>query len=130
MALDQLGDDGCCREAARDKGVALGGRSGGGGDRGVGRSLAPRRHPEAVPACLLGALMPPVRLTCLPCVFTPSKSGKKKSSGLEVQGFPKVGISQAEEVEVQGMMVGRGKEGWEGGWAVSMSTSGRDLYVV
>lgn len=131
VALDQLGDDGCCREAAKEKGVARG-RSGGGGggDRGGGRSLAPRRHPEAVPACLLGALMPPVRLTCLPCVFTPSKSGKKKPSGLEVQGFPKVGISQAGEVEMQGMMVGRGEEGWEGGWAVSTSSSGGDLYVV
>lgn len=140
VALDQLGDDGCCRVVGgvagggKKGGVALGGRSGGGGGwgmgggvRGAGGSLAPRRHPEAVPECLLGALLPPVRLTCLPCVFTPGKGGRKPL-GSEVQGFPKVGITEAGEVEVKGMEMEGGHgggDGWEGGWAVSARSARR-----
>lgn len=135
VAIDQIGDDGRCLER-RD----VGGRGGGskrgtgtmaktatasgvprstGRDVGVSR-IAMRRHPEAVPACLLGALLPPVRLTCLPLALGPGKSAGGGSSSVRsgcfnVKDFSKATIEGTGEVEIVGLKV----DEVEGGWAVS-----------
>lgn len=89
---------------------------------------SPSNHLRAVPSCLMGALLPPVRLTCLPFAYTPaakngSDSGKMDQSARRGQGlldpavFPSLSVTEAGKVEVVGME-GLGG-GMEGAWAVS-----------
>lgn len=119
--MEQIADDGSSRVL---------GSEGGGGGRGVGGGrlsggggagpVRPPRHPEAVPECLLGALLPPVRLSCVPFGFSPpgSAKGGGSSSGRRLfgaEGFPRVGINEAGQPEVDGGAA----DGVEGGWAVS-----------
>ena len=142
VPLAQIEDDGCCapldgvgvgtggRGGNNGSGGGSGGGGGGGGSRCGVKSLQPK-NPEAVPECLLGALLPPVRLSCLPLAFTPPKGGGGHPMGaglVDVEGFATFGISEAGEVEV-GAGVGVGVEGQEesggmhaleGGWAVSV----------
>ncbi|CAM9833903.1 unnamed protein product [Scytosiphon promiscuus] len=105
IALDQIGDDGGCRLSPP-----------------VRRS----RHPDAVPECLFGALLPPVRLSCLPFVpaaFAGSVGGVKAGVSMEAvskgmsgpEGFPGVGMSEGGLVEVDGGQAG--VDGAEGAWA-------------
>ncbi|CAN0121174.1 unnamed protein product, partial [Hapterophycus canaliculatus] len=106
IALDQIGDDGGCL---------------------LSQASRRSRHPEAVPECLLGALLPPVRLSCLPFVpaaFAAGGSGGAKEGGsVEVvssgvsgaDGFSRVGISENGRVDGEGAVAGVG--GAEGAWA-------------
>lgn len=137
FALDQIDDDGCCVSAApgvvRKPNSGGGGGGGGGVGSGYGGNLAlpqPRRqqrhqrhqprHPQAVPECLLGALLPPVRLTCLPVAVMPTKGGGKPPGvGLyDDEGFPQVRITEAGGIQVEGGEA-EGADGVEGAWAVS-----------
>lgn len=108
IALDQIGDDGSCRLSGAHTG-------GGGGDL-----IRPPRHPEAVPACLLGALLPPVRLSCVPFAFAAGAGAGPGAAkgGLGDEGFPRVSMNEAGRLEVDGRTGGElGRV--EGGWAVS-----------
>lgn len=112
VALDQLGDDGYQRGAPSQQ----------------------LQLPGAVPACLMGTLLPPVRLTCLPFSFTdPSRmavagapavlggvggSGGGEGGTDRFKGFPKLGNTAISEVEVDREAAGDGLEGIEGAWAV------------
>lgn len=135
VAIDQIGDDGRCLE--RRDGGALGGgsRTGTGATaktasgsavtrstgRGAGVSrIASRQHPEAVPACLLGALLPPVRLTCVPLALGSGKSAGGGSSNIRsgcfnMEDFSKAAVEGRGDVEIVGLEV----DEVEGGWAVS-----------
>ena len=114
IALDQIGDDGGCRLLG-----ASGGGSGGKGSvggRGSG-PLHPPRHPEAVPECLLGALLPPVRLSCVPFAFDAGGKGGASKGLVDAGRFPRIGVSEAGQVQLDG--TAEGLVGVEGEWAVS-----------
>lgn len=87
-------------------------------------SRSPTNEPQVIPACLMGGLLPPVRLTCLPFAYIPpsrngSKAGRAQEVGvaaLDIEAFPKLSVSEAGEVDV----IGKGFGGdVEGAWAVS-----------
>lgn len=135
IAIDQIGDDGRCLERRDGDGLGGGSRRGTGAtakapmgssvtrSTGKGSSvsrIASRRHPEAVPTCLLGALLPPVRLTCVPLALGSGKSTGGGSSNVRsgcfnVEDFSKATVQGTGDIEILGLEV----DGVEGGWAVS-----------
>ncbi|CAN0434161.1 unnamed protein product, partial [Ectocarpus fasciculatus] len=111
IALDQVGEDGSCHRSSSSSVAGGAAAAAGGGGRGASRP----RHPEAVPECLLGVLLPPVRLSCLPGAFVPSvpsvaggggggvgwSAGDAKGLFGAEEGYPRVEIDEAGRVEVE-----------------------------